>query len=447
VYEFYNNIISFKVMKRIAFLVASVLLLTACNNEVNNIDDVDGAQITLNMPDAKVFTYSTATESECVIDKLWVLEFNGNTLVNSQLIDGSNIFKNGQAMQLLPQLSFKPTNGNKIIFVANSDVTSLPVPTGVTPATINTGFPVTKPYYIEGEHLPMYGEIASWPSTYSCDMIREVAKVQVRLGETLANERNSYIQTLGYFVYNYGLAGLIQPVPLQVVSPSTQHSTTHAFTFLQSQYTPTSSYGGKTVYIHEYPNATKDVAGNTILIDTFAINRHFLLLSEAANKQQASYRLDFYDSRAKKFLDINRNCHYIFTINKINGDWYNYPQNAINNPGSNIEYEINVVEVGSSHITSNGQYAIVTSVDTAYVPAGVTNYPAFMAKIQLPTEMTALGAGTYISQLVVGLTTVSPAALTTNYQTFNVTTAPAFTSGYIRFDVGNIIHYVMVKKQ
>ncbi|MDR2234101.1 MAG: hypothetical protein LBE56_13395, partial [Tannerella sp.] len=148
-------------MKRITFLAASILFLMACNNEIETglnfpeIPDNPDTRITLKLSDAQIFTYSTATASECYIDSLWVLRFQGNTLMESVLIPGDRIARNGQATQMLPQLPFELKNGDKIILLANTGVKTLP--TGLTATNINEKFPMRMAqldnisYYSEGE--------------------------------------------------------------------------------------------------------------------------------------------------------------------------------------------------------------------------------------------------------------------------------------------------------
>ncbi|MDR1154932.1 MAG: hypothetical protein LBL04_09470, partial [Bacteroidales bacterium] len=163
-------------MKRIIFYLIGILCIVACNNEViihpgQEKDHTDGPSIELRMPDAtRVSVYSSATGSEHAIDSIWVLEFNstGTQLLNSQLIAGSEIINNGYATQLLPQLSFKPQSGSRIVCIANSDAKTSPHPdaSSITLSNINTHFPLAlNGYYYGGKHLPMYGELV-WPSSH-----------------------------------------------------------------------------------------------------------------------------------------------------------------------------------------------------------------------------------------------------------------------------------------
>jgi hypothetical protein len=165
--------------------------------------------------------------------------------------------------------------------------------------------------------------------------------------------------------------------------------------FMQYEiHNPVNECQTKAIYISEYPNSVKDCAGNQIPIDTFNRSRSFLLLmhfvrdnvipSEAGSDGSVyAWRLDFYDAQNGIYLDIKRNHTYTFTINKIRSTPYkedsdggermesilNYfpggqEWQVWDNPGSNIEYTLNVEDDWSKGVFSNGQYAVSVSADT-----------------------------------------------------------------------------------
>ncbi|MDR0836132.1 MAG: hypothetical protein LBN11_06095 [Tannerella sp.] len=426
-------------MKRITCLIASILCLASCNNE-NEFNDVDNTiednRITLNMPDAVVQTYSSATSSECTIDNLWVLEFNSsNALVHDTLILGANILGNGAPQQMLPQLPFKLTDGNKVVLIANSDATTFPHPNkaSITYSNINTYFPLAaKNYYSGGEHLPMYGEITSWSSSsYACDMTRAVAKVQVQMGTNPSDITGTFIPgNVTYEICNGASAGNIQP---PTSSTTIFATTTGNFRLLQ--------YSGatepqKSVYLYEYSAS-----------NSFSADRQFILIKKTYNSTSTYYRLDFYDYLSKTFLNTERNHHYIFTINNVRSEGYSNINDAKANPGSNIEYEINVTD-GSSHITSNGQYAIVTSVDTAYVEAPTTTATTIAtARFEGTPNVSNNNISLEGVNPVNSVPSFSPTALTNGNVNVQVTTTAAFESARIKFTLGNITHYIWVKKK
>jgi hypothetical protein len=452
-------------MKRIAFLIASILLLISCNNAVDDFNNEEGGseeafQIKLNMPDPTVVTYSAATENECYIERLWVLEFNGENLVNDTLIQGTNILNNGKSTQLLPQLPFKPVNGHRVVFIANADTAETrphPNRSSIRYSNINTYFTTRDDrwYYVSPLPLPMYGEIASWPSGYSCEMIRAVAKIQVRLGENLSDVTGNFnAENVDYCLRNFAASCYIQPPSGTLVGKISDSGRTfndHSSIrfFLQKAAT----IGYNTVYIHEFPTGTMSWKGDSFAETDFNKLRIHVLLDKNIGGTHTYYRLDFYDQQTKKFLDIRRNHHYLFTINSIRSEGYSHSAAAYSNPGSNIEYTVEVRD-GASHITSNGQYAIVTSVDTAYVEAPATDVTIATARYQLPTGMSLDGGESTlinsISATGTDLTVHSPnnvTGLTDSDQAVRVTTTSSFTGGQIIFRLGNITHTLHVKKK
>jgi hypothetical protein len=401
-------------MKRITFLIASALCLLSCNNKTDILEpevDSEEGRITLNLPDATVQTYSSATASECKIDLLWVIEFNsaGNR-VNDTLISQNQILGNGSTTQLLPQLPFTPTDGNKIVFIANSDEWRWPHPnrSNLKYSNINADFQLKiTAVYVDGSYLPMYGEIESWPATYSCEMVRAVAKIQVQMGADVSDVTGNFKpEYVTYQIHNRGKEGLIQSQGIiqgKHFDAITSHPqvSTPIFSLLQKA----DALGVlKTACLYESPSRDTTAWGYPVFDSIFHKDRTFILFTKKVGTDDATYyRLDFYDPGTKKFLDTKRNHHYIFTINKISSEGYSGPASAYDNPGSNIEYEVRI-EDGSSHVTSNGQYAVVTSVDSAYVEAPAANATVCTARYQLPVEMTDI----YVSINSITLTDVNP---------------------------------------
>ncbi|MDR3250068.1 MAG: hypothetical protein LBT42_00175 [Tannerella sp.] len=465
-------------MKKISFLMAGALCLMSCNNETNITDpetDSDEGRITLELADATVMTYSTADEEECKINYLWVLEFNGEALVNDTLITGDQILGNGAATQLLPQLPFKPENGHRIVLIANSDAMTFPHPnrSSIQYSNINTYFPLYMGYYgIWYAVLPMYGEIASWPGGYSCEMTRAVAKIQVQLGENYSDVTGTFNAENVIWGMNYlGNGGYIQPrLPLQgipIIAPGGGGGNgMSTFLPLLQNYDP-DLLQFRSLYIQEYPSSTTTgISGDpSVPENVFARHRQCILLQ---NNVAGWYRLDFYDPVTRKFIDTKRNHHYIFTIHRVNSEGYGDLYQALNNPGSNIEYTIEIRD-GARHITSNGQYAVVSSVDTAYVAAPATAVTVCTARYQLPAEMSALGLWENTPNTITftdvvpdnpsSITLVSPpptpyftdpyfaSQLTATSVPIVVTTTAAFQSARIKMQVGNISHYVVLKKK
>lgn len=454
-------------MNRIAFFIASIFCFIACDNNSDypEIPEID-SQIKLIMPDAeKVSVYSASNESECKINNIWVLEFDRITdlAVNSEHIDGSKIVKNGEATQLMPQLSFKPTIGNKIVCIANS-VRTAAVPIGysyndINDKSVTIGFPPYdhssiiypwKFWFKSGDYLPMYGEMEWSSDNYTCIMTRSVAKIQVQMGTSVSDATGQFsAETVKYWAHMMPTYGFIKPEP----NTNLSWSDTDLLNLMQKEGATDVK---TTAYVYDFPSSTKALTGATISDNTFHINRPNIILTNELPNDTTFYRIDFYDPATKKFMDIERNHHYIVTINKIRSAGYKTYAEARDHPASNIEYTIKV-EDNSQSITSNGQYAIVTNMDTAYVDAGVSNVIIATVRYQLPSEMTALSSHLLSNSSISvtsgsGLTLVSPNSFQgfTPNQNENliVSTTTAFVNeGIITFKLGNIIHYLVVKRK
>ncbi|MDR1224857.1 MAG: hypothetical protein LBL07_18565 [Tannerella sp.] len=442
-------------MKRITLFLFGILCFTACNNEIGPEPriDTEARQIELRIPDAQVSVYSTATVSECTIDTLWVLVFNGNTKRWVEKIAGNDIVNNGQATQLLPQLSNKLENGNTIICIAN--VAPNPDTTNITPANINTCFKTrSNTHYSGGDFLPMYGKIDSWaPSgSYTCLMTRSVAKVQVQMGTAPSDVTGNFdAENVTCQIYDFAQSGYVQrPGSTPAGISGTPGLYTSPFDILQKEGATNTN-----AFIYEYQSSIYSISNtNTnIGIKNFHVMRQHIILTKGTAPNTRYYRLDFYNSVDSIFLDTERNHHYIFTINKVRSEGYTSLTQAQNNPGSNIEYTVRI-EDGSQSITSNGQYAVVTSVDTVKLTTDVTDQTVATFRSIDPT-----GGGLNIDDNSISVEDIQPggAALTitspstsgsiaTGNKDLKITTTGNLTQATILFKYGNITHRLYVKK-
>jgi hypothetical protein len=437
-------------MKRIAFVLVCITCFAACNNEVDIENTTVEPRIELLMPDAEtVNVYSAASQNECKINEVWVIEFNSTTgaLVDSEHINGANIVVNSQnqAAQMLPQLGFRPTNNNKIVCIANTGIT--PLPNGLTFTNYSTSFPLQSTYYSGGAPLPMHG-VMDWTGTgYTCQMIRAVAKVQVQMGTSVSdNTTNFSAENVSFRIYNcaasgfFGANGSAQPNPSSYLTPS--------FQLLQKKNATESQINA---YIHAYPSATSTGFGVSIASNkTFHKDRQSIILTKdnsGLSKPNTHYRLDFYRSGDSTFLNTEANRHYLFTINRVYSEGYNTEAEAIQNPGSNIGYTVRI-EDGMSKVTSNGQYAVVTSADTVRVPAAVSNRPISLVRYEDPSgAMNVLVNSVTVSEATPSnsLTLVSPTQITASNVDVVVSTDSSFENGVILCRLGNVEHKLIVK--
>lgn len=441
-------------------LIFGIFCLIACNNEVepriNNEDPKDQQKLELYMPAAeKVNVYSTANISECMIDTVWVLVFNGNTKRWVEKIGRSSIQNNGQATQLLPQLSQPIQNGNTIICIANVD--SNPDTTNVTPNNINSCFKISaEAYYSGGDYLPMYGKIDSWSSSgsYTCQMTRAVAKIQIQMGTTPSDAPTDFnAENVTYQIYNFAESGFIEPKSTLAGKPTTLGSKSSDYNLLQkSNVTETNT----NAFIYEFRSSIH--AGTDTITDigikNFNRNRQHIILKKGIGTNTSYYRLDFYNPTDSVFLDTERNHHYIFTINKVRSEGYSTLTQAQNNAGSNIEYTVRI-EDGSQSITSNGQYAIVTSVDTVKLTGDVTNqtvatfrYIDPKGTMNVTDNIISVDAGSIVpggATLSITAPTGTNPIKSTNEE-LKITTTGNLTEGTILFQLGNITHRLYIRK-
>ena len=97
------------------------------------------------------------------------------------------------------------------------------------------------------------------------------------------------------------------------------------------------------------------------------------------------YRLDFWDKNTGAYWDILRNHSYLFNIMKLKSKGYTTVLEAIQNPGSNIEYTITVSDNWSQGFASNGQYLLKTDRQSIELLRGIRD-PVVMVKMELQTD-------------------------------------------------------------
>jgi hypothetical protein len=284
-------------------------------------------------------------------------------------------------------------------------------------------------------------------------MTRSVAKVQVQMGTAPSDVTGNFnAENVTYQIYNFARSGYVQPGPTPAGIPtSSPVNDPKSFNILQKE----GATEAKTnAFIYEYPSSNHTIASNTNDIGkkNFNISRqHIVLTKDDGANPKRYYRLDFYNPVDSTFLDTERNHHYIFTINKVRSEGYTTLGEAQGNPGSNMEYTVRI-EDGSQSITSNGQYAIVTSVDTVRLTKGtvtdetVTFYyinPAGVQKISvnsISVESSQPGNALTIEPAGQGSITKSYPS----YQNLKIT-ATNLQEGVILFEFGNITHRLHVK--
>lgn len=114
------------------------------------------------------------------------------------------------------------------------------------------------------------------------------------------------------------------------------------------------------------------------------------------------YKLDFYNGST--WLDIQRNTHYQFIVSSVSTDGYSTEEEAVNNDGSNVTYNI---EVSTGKGVSNGQYSLLFDRnEIALYPVGKdkdaadehATLEALNVSAMIPNLQSAVS--TYIARLV-----------------------------------------------
>jgi hypothetical protein len=261
-----------------------------------------------------------------------------------------------------------------------------------------------------------------------------------------------------FSLHNGPIGGFIKPTsPLGKPGSPPGNETDRYYLLQNSAATEKTS----NLYVPEYHSAT-NALGTTIPDTQFDVNRQHLLLHHAkAPNDTTFYRLDFYDNVTNKYLDVKRNYHYLFTIDKVRSEGYPSRAQAQNNPGSNLEYTIYVSD-GSKDVVSNGQYAIVVNIDTAIqLMPSTTMYYIGTVRYVIPTEMSTVYGGTWstspnsVTVSVTSSTPINPSAfslsapmtIANGAQTIMLNVATGITSavGEITFQLGNITYKKPIK--
>jgi hypothetical protein len=198
-------------------------------------------------------------------------------------------------------------------------------------------------------------------------------------------------------------------------------------------------------------------------------SRTWIELRKGTGGNMRHYRLEFYDHAKGEFLDVVRNHHYLFTINKVRSEGHINITEAQQYPGSNLEYTI-YVDDDSQSVTSNGQYAVVTNVDTVKIPGDVT-VPQKVATYRYINPaglyINPDGAKMYTDTIIVEPGSIQPPGatltvsapgmnaahdpignpiITTTNRDLEITTGGGLTEAVILIKYTNITHRLPVKK-
>lgn len=392
------------------FFAFDILLLGGCNDdtEMENINSSQKNVISLSIPDAElVQVRSVANESECKISGIQVFVYNDShasspVYYQEGKADLSFLFGNGTASPTVTLREYIPADKERIYVVCN--LTNRSSASGAGDFLINKtaseeqlrnytsqgmmkGFSALQS---EGRTIPMYGWI-EWnekATSNVCLLTRCLAKVTVDVEADLFSGKQVYWEwrNLNYsdFTLDSEYKGGIYQGSINESGSSEKHDLLSATTPLDVTKGLVTSY-----YPLEYEHSIYAL-GNKIDKKTFSKNRAMLLLAvqnpDGSNKEY--YRLDFLDKETGEYLDIIRNHSYRFTIAKLKNKGYDTELEAIQNPGSNIEYTVTVSDNWSRGYASNGQYLIKTDRENLKLIENAITDPVTMVKFELQPDDT-----------------------------------------------------------
>ena len=385
----------------------NIPLLVGCSddNEMGIINPSQKNIIRLSIPDAElVQVRSVANESECKISGIQVFVYNDShtsspVYYQEGTTDSSFLFGNGTASPTVTLKEYIPADKERIYVVCNLTNRSSVSGTGnfLVDETVSEeqlrnyasqglikGISNLKD---EGQSIPMYGWM-EWNENATsnvCLLTRCLAKITVDAAADLFTGKQVYWEwkNLNYsdFVLDSEYRGIYQ-------GAINDAGTSGKYDLLSATTPVDGSIGLLTAYYPlEYKHSVYAL-GNGVDEKKFTQDRSMLLLSvmnpDGSNKEY--YRLDFWDKETGKYLDIVRNHAYRFNITKLKSKGYTSAQEAIQNPGSNIEYMITVSDKWTQGFNSNGQYLVNTDRKEIKLLQGSITDPVIMLKIELQAD-------------------------------------------------------------
>lgn len=371
----------------IIFVIGAIVFQGCVKDDGLDVCPQDAAAATIalsigDMPEVEV--RSVATTKERTIDDAYLLVFGSDGKYKTgEKVDSLAITGNGsQTPKIVTNLPL--LTGDKVVVLANTGATAMPatlVADSSTVNDINAAFPsVTwnQNQVEEGLGMPMSGEmIWDWNSTtQKCNMVRAVAKIEVVFDDELGSNDVTKQFYFGNSDFTWGIYNVLQPnigliyAPAYTAGCVLPSISSDKFTNLvyDTSVSPMPIPEGTSFYASEYNSSVRAKAA-VVDATKFATDRTCISLNFASS---GYYRVDLFDKKTKKYLDIRRNCHYKIIITKVKSAGYPSLSEALANPGSNLEYEVVITGSEDNSITSNGQYAVTTDKSRIAVTDGIS---------------------------------------------------------------------------
>ena len=371
----------------------------------------DGISLNLaigDMRDEEIATRSAVSNSECKIRNLSVLLFDKSTgkYKESEEIDIRTQLSgaNGDKLRTLT-MNLLPTEGDKIVVVANYERKGSLTENTSTVADINSVYTgsFNSVFFPFDDGLPMSGEVIYSGNDVTCRLYQSCAKVQVRLADGLTLDGKAItIDNTDFGTANYLMANSVLvygqptgPIALNEGVEESDFSIRRPINTIDNTTWQKEEVMNRD-YMAEYPNATY-ARHKTVDNSEFDADRACLflrILNLDGDNRNEYYRLDFSrqlrstgldQSAANEYLDIRRGTHYVFLITKIKSRGYRTEEEALANPGTNIEYTVTIEGNEWESVSSNGQYAVKTDCDSCFLIQNISE-PADLLKfaVQMP---------------------------------------------------------------
>lgn len=364
----------------IIFVIGAIVFQGCVKDDGLDVCPQDAAAATIalsigDMPEVEV--RSVATTQERTIYDAYLLVFGRDGKYKmGEKVDSLAITGNGsQTPKIVTNLPL--LTGDKVVVLANTGATAMPttlVAGSSTVDDINAAFPATSwraPY-----RFPMSGEMTwNWESTaQKCNMVRAIAKIEIAFADNIAAN-----DVTGEFASgktcSWQLCECLLFKSALIYAPDYQNGCVVPDNIIYSSfYSASSSTGTITIpnsSVDYHPEYNFSVRARTVKIDSTQFNKgrfHIIMITESGKY----YRIDLFDKKTKRYLDLRRNHHYKITITKVKSAGYESVGEAKDNPGSNLEYEVVITGSEDNSITSNGQYAVTTDKSRIIVTDGIS---------------------------------------------------------------------------
>ena len=440
-----------------ALLLGGILQLVGCAKDPDGADSLGtGNDIALYIPaPERVETYSGATIDECRIDNAVVLRLNTTTdrIMGGEVVD--IILGNGTQQPTLRFKTLNPQNGETIVVLCNLDPTGLAdkvagivgqnlaaaqaqlKPRNVTSAAGGTAADMQAPLTMAGEGVwdTRVSRSAQVRMTFQC------AKISVVLDPSLIQEGGALAWTTVRSTYLDRMPATTQWTTTS--SPASQNEQGNLSQSGTPGYDPTADpMSFPALYTYEAVTPANWPANR-------ALSYVLLRVAESEGGSAQYYCLTYDKTEQGNITQHNafeRGKHYVFRVKDIYKRGYDNIDEALDNP-SNAVYEIEVSDDWSKSYEYNGQYAVTSDRDTAYVWTTTEAQPLYRFSWPQATDnkgapatstvrlLTADKAST-VSTTLVQLLDKNGMAIPNNTFTFNGQTSPeeGYAIGFITAD-------------